>query len=202
MFSDGAHVIDAVICDVGGVVLLFEPQVSDDIESRFGLPEGQLMKTLLKSEATKLATVGQIDFPEWFQRVSSVIPAAAVREWLAYHGEKNIPLVETLASVRRSGVILLLLSNATGRLWADLAYHGLQEFADTVFCSADMGIAKPDSRAYTHVAGSAAIALNRALYIDDTPSWVEAGRELGMHGHIYCTPEDLTQTLITTGLLR
>jgi putative hydrolase of the HAD superfamily len=109
--------------------------------------------------------------------------------------------VELLSAARRPGVRLYFLSNATARLWGDLAFHGLLDMADRVFCSAEIGLAKPDPRVYRSVAEATSVSLARTLYVDDTPLWVDAGRRLGMYGHVYTTVDKLERTLARAGVL-
>ncbi|MFI5681938.1 HAD family hydrolase [Streptomyces cellulosae] len=57
----------------------------------------------------------------------------------------------------------MLLSNATARLHGDLAFHGLADLADLadrVFCSAEMGLVKPDPRCFREAAQRAGFALD------------------------------------------
>lgn len=192
--------IEAILCDVGDVVILFDQAVSAGIEGRYSLPAGSLLQTALKSPAGKLATIGTIDHAEWRRRICRTLPRQAVDEWLDYHGELNQGVVDLLAAAKEAGVRVIFLSNATTRLWDDLAYHGMLGFADRVFCSADIAWAKPDLRAYRFVVDTASLVLARTLYVDDTPSWVEMGRSLGMHGHVYVTTGELSDELSRLGV--
>lgn len=193
--------IDAVLCDVGDVIILFDRAVAAGIESRHGLEPGSLLRTALKSAEGKLAMVGGIDHGQWRRATSRVLGDDAVTEWLDYHGELNHSVVAFLEALKRRRVRVVLLSNATSRLWDDLRFHGLDGLADAVFCSADMGLAKPDPDSYRYAARHGGFALDRALYIDDTPSWVNAGVELGLRGHVFSTARGLGKELLTLGLL-
>jgi putative hydrolase of the HAD superfamily len=110
-------------------------------------------------------------------------------------------MVNLLLDVRRLGTPVAMLSNATTRLWADLDHHGLRARFDRVFCSADIGLAKPDSRAYAYVAGALSVRLDELAYIDDTLSWVEAASREGIRGHRYTTPENARAFLHALELL-
>jgi putative hydrolase of the HAD superfamily len=178
--------IDAIACDVGDVLIRFDIAVPAAIEQAHGLPEGSVLFQTLKSPAGRLATLGQIGFDEWFRQVALALPEKAVNEWLAYHGELNQELLGLLTSVRdRCGVRLYFLTNAMSRLWRDLEYHGVRHIADEVFCSASIGMAKPDPRIYRHLIRLSGISPGRILYIEDTPEWAEAGRRAGLLSHTY-----------------
>jgi putative hydrolase of the HAD superfamily len=178
----GDRAIDTIICDVGDVVIFFSLERAAEVERRHGLPAGDLLTAALKAPAARLASVGRLGRDDWFDEVAAIVGEAAVEDWLAYHGELNLPVVEILTNARTRGIQVLLLSNATTRLWDDLDHHRIRDLADQVFCSADIGFAKPDLAAYQFVIDAASLAVDRTLYVDDTASWVEAGCRLGMRG--------------------
>ncbi|WP_170223707.1 HAD-IA family hydrolase [Nonomuraea turkmeniaca] len=195
------HTIDTVVCDVGGVIISFDEAVASAIEARHGLSIGTLLPAVLKSEPGMLAMRGALDRDTWMSAVSPLVGRAAVLDWLGYHGDLNEQVVAHLKSVKNRGVKVVLLSNATFRLWDDLEFHGLDSLADLVLCSADIGHVKPDPSCYQHAAILGDFTLDRAFYVDDTPSWVDAGAALGMLGHVFTTAERLEQDLATQELL-
>ncbi|MEV6987548.1 HAD-IA family hydrolase [Sphaerisporangium sp. NPDC051017] len=193
--------IDTVVCDVGGVIISFDEAVAARIEAHHGLDTGTLLPAVLKSEPSVLAMRGAIDGDQWMTAVSDLVGRAAVLDWLDYHGTLNEQVVAHLKSVKNRGVKVVLLSNATGRLWDDLRFHGLDSLADMVLCSASIGQVKPDSSCYRHAARQAQFDLNRAFYVDDTPSWVDAGAALGMRGHVFTSADALERELAALGWL-
>lgn len=194
--------IDAIACDVGDVLICWDTGVPAAIERAYCLSEGSVLSQTLKSEAGRLATLGQIGFDEWFRRVSAVLPEDAIREWLSYHGELNRELADLLTAARsRYGICLYLLSNATSRLWQDLTYHGIQDIADYVFCSASIEMAKPDPRIYQHAARVTGSRPERTLYIEDTPGWAEAGSRAGLISHTFAGNGPVIRELGRLGVL-
>ena len=194
--------IDTVLCDVGDVIIMFDRVVAATIESRHGLEPGSLLQNVLKSPEGKLAMVGEIDQKCWRRAMARKLGDEAVAEWLDYHGDVNHQVIALLKEIRSQGVHLVLLSNATTRLWDDLAFHDLGSLADAVFCSADIGRAKPDPDSYRYAARHGGFCLDRALYVDDTSSWVAAAARLGMHGHVFESAGILRRDLVARGLLR
>jgi len=194
--------IDTVLCDVGDVIIMFDRVVAATIESRHGLEPGSLLQNVLKSPEGKLAMVGEIDQKCWRRAMARKLGDEAVAEWLDYHGDVNHQVIALLKEIRSQGVHLVLLSNATTRLWDDLAFHDLGSLADAVFCSADIGRAKPNPDSYRYAARHGGFCLDRALYVDDTSSWVAAAARLGMHGHVFESAGILRRDLVARGLLR
>jgi putative hydrolase of the HAD superfamily len=177
--------VDAILCDVGDVLIVWDKEVPAAIERSYGLPEGSLLFETLKSRAGRLATIGRITHEEWLRQVTRRLPSKAVFEWLSYHGDLNTDLITLLSAARRVEMPVYFLTNATSRLWEDLAYHGIQDFADEVYCSASIGLAKPDPKLYQDVVSAISIRPERVLYIEDTPSWAEAGRRIGLVSHTF-----------------
>ena len=77
---------------------------------------------------------------------------------------------------------VVLVSNATTRLAADLAGLGIDGLVDHVVGSALAGVAKPDPRIYHLAAELAGVPVQRCLFVDDSAGNVEAARSLGMTG--------------------
>jgi len=192
--------IDAIFCDVGDVVILWDKEIPARIERGYGLPEGSLLLETLKSRAGRLATIGRVTHEEWLREVTRRLPGEAVLEWLSYHGELNSDLIALLAAARQVGVHVYFLTNATSRIWEDLAYHGIRDFADGVYCSVDIGLAKPDPALYREVLRGISVPPERVLYIEDTPSWSDAGRQIGMVSHTYSRIPSLKEELKRLGL--
>jgi len=199
--GDSRHRVDSILCDVGDVLIHWDTSVPAAIERTYSLPGGSILVQTLKSDAGRLATVGAIDADEWLRRVSAMLPIEAIKEWLAYHGELNHELADALRTVRiRHGTCLCLLTNATSRLWQDLAHHGIRDIADYVLCSASIGMAKPDPRIYRHAARVAGSRPERTFYIEDTPAWAEAGRQAGLLSHTYVGNGPVIRDLERLGL--
>jgi putative hydrolase of the HAD superfamily len=188
------------VCGIDQVVLMFDPSVAGSIERRHNLREGSLLDTLVDLPTARLASVGAISHERWLRYARESLPPQVVNEWLAYHGTLNQPVVDILTSAMLAGARLFFLANSTARLWADLAHHGLGDLAEETFSSADIGYAKPDPRVYEHVIDSASLNPRRTLYVDDNPSWVHVGRQLGMRGHRYTGAAALREELLRAGV--
>lgn len=202
MATSPAQPVTTVLCDVGDVIILFDKAITTAIETGHGLAPGSIGAAALKSGHARSAMQGLIDTRTWFRETADIIGAAALTQWLDYHGAANTEVLGLLRNVRAAGTRLVLLSNATSRFWDDVDFHGLRDLADVTICSSDLGMSKPDPACYRQAARLGGFRLDQAtLYIDDTASWVAAGIQLGMRGHVYTSPAELTQTLATLELL-
>lgn len=192
--------IDTIVCDIDEVVISSDPNLPTDIEHRHGLRKGCLLDTLLRWPTAQLASVGALTYPTWLRYACDTLPPQAVQEWLDNHGSLNHQVIELLAASKQAGVRLYFLANSTARLRDDLAHHTVSDLADQTFCSAEIGYAKPDPRAYQHVLDTVSLRAARTLYIDDIASWVATGRQLGMRGHVYTTAAQLHDELARAGV--
>lgn len=190
----------AIICDIDQVVLWFDPSVPERIERRHGLREGSLLDTLMDLPTAKLASIGEISHDRWLRYARQTLPPEAVDEWLGYHGSLNQPVVDILTTATLTGVRLFFLVNSTDRLRDDLAYHHLGDLAERTFSSADIGLAKPDPRAFEYVIDAASLSPRRTLYVDANPSWVRTSSQLGMRGHLYRGAAPLRDELVRAGV--
>jgi putative hydrolase of the HAD superfamily len=193
--------LTTLLCDVGDVLIRFDRGIALAIERRHGLAEGSLLPAVLKSQPGRLAMAGAIDHDTWRKEVGALVGPDAVEEWLQYHGDLDTDVADHLGAVRDRGARVVLLSNANGRLRADLAFHGVTDVADLVLGSAEMGLLKPDPCCYQEAARLAGFGFPEVLYVDDTPSWVTAGEALGMTGHTFTSASALNECLISKGLL-
>jgi putative hydrolase of the HAD superfamily len=80
-----------------------------------------------------------------------------------------------LERLRRAGRRLAVVSNAEGRVEADLVAAGLGEFLETVVDSHLVGVAKPDPRIFEICLGRMGGRADQAVYVGDVPAFDVAG---------------------------
>jgi putative hydrolase of the HAD superfamily len=105
----------------------------------------------------------------------------------------NAVMVDLVAELAAQGRTLGLLSNIVADLVPIFeARHGdwLKHFA-TLAYSCDLGVAKPDRRAYEIVAERLGVAPRECLFIDDNETNVLAARELGMRAEVFHAPDQV-----------
>lgn len=187
---------EAVLCDFDGVLRQFDHAAQLDIEARWDVP---LMATAFAPELIGPAVLGHIGEKEWLASIVAALGGderaeRAVEEFTAVPFRVDEEVRALLAKVQER-VPVLLVTNAMDSLEQHLDQLGLTHFADDVISSALVGFAKPDPRIYQIAAERAGVAPERCLFVDDTPSHVEAARALGMTGVHYTRPEDLALAL-------
>ena len=88
---------------------------------------------------------------------------------------------ETLDALRAAGYPLVIISNWPHGLGHFCAELGLLEHFDAVFCSAEVGAAKPDPRIFAAAVAHLGVAPERILHVGDTVvDDYEGGRAAGL----------------------
>lgn len=106
--------------------------------------------------------------------------AGAVRDWSASAGTVD---GDVLAVVDRSGVDVVLATNATSRLAEDLERVGLHDRFRHVVNSSDIGAAKPDEDFFAAALAVADVSAAEAVFVDDSEANVRAAAAMGIRSH-------------------
>ena len=178
--------IRGVIFDFGGVINNMRWDVARELEEKHGLERSTIVRTLYDNDDWRLAQIGKADPLVYKEAGHKRLEAAAGTSLPPLHQQwrdswalidENLDLIRKL----RSGYRLAILSNAdknlVGRLRDGL---GIFDLFDTVVCSADVGVAKPDHRIYELTAERLELAPADCVFIDDAEGNVTAAREVGM----------------------
>ncbi|ARQ68491.1 HAD family hydrolase [Streptomyces marincola] len=194
---------DALLCDLDGVLRLWDAEEMRAIDRATGLPDGSLAAAAFHPPLLDAAVTGRITDEQWRERVAAGLAGAhgsrdaardAVRQWSVLTGRVDAEVVALLRWVRRT-VPVVLVSNATTRLEADLAALGLDRAFDAVVNTSRIGFAKPDPRVLHAAAGRVGADPARCLFVDDTAGHVEAARAAGLRAHHYRTADGLRAAL-------
>lgn len=185
---------DAVLCDLDGVLRLFDHSAQADLEVRHGLAPGTLLKTAFEPDIFTPALLGHTSRDDWTAAIAEVLGFEVAREFAAVPFRVDEEVRALLAKAQER-VPVVLVTNAMSNLEDDLDRLGLTHFADDVVSSALVGVAKPDPRIYLIAAERAGVAPERCLFVDDRLENVEAARALGMTGVHYTRVSDLALAL-------
>lgn len=192
--------VDAVLCDVDGVLRHWDNALTVAMERRHGLVPGSLRRAAFAPERLLPAVTGMVTDAEWragvtADLVASGVPASraagVVEEWSRSVGRLDERMCHLLVRARQR-VPVALVSNGTTRLEDDLDRLGVTALVRPVVVnSARVGVAKPAAGIYLAAAEAVGVAPGRCLFVDDTPGHVVAARELGMTALLHADPEDL-----------
>ncbi len=206
MDNGRSHAIDAVIFDLGGVLIDWNPR--------------HLYRTLFADEAEMERFLAEVCTPAWNLEQDRGRPwAQAIAELSAQHPEKaeliaayrqrwpemlNGAIAGTVALLERldvAGVPLYALTNWSAETWpyAEQLYPFLARFRGIVV-SGRIGMVKPEPAIYRHALARFGLRPERTLFIDDAPHNVEAARAVGLKAIRFVGPEALARDFARYGL--
>jgi putative hydrolase of the HAD superfamily len=199
--------IRGLLFDYGGVIHDMRWDVARELEAAHGLPRQAVVETLYRTETWKAMQCGRGDRQAWLDEAHALLEARAGRAlprlhdaWRAAQGPiaVNVALIGSLRPAYRTAI----LSNADASLPGRLRALGLHDLCETVVCSADVGIAKPDPAIYRLAAARLTLAPEACLFVDDSDENVEAARQVGMTAihHRVDLGDDLAAQLADTGV--
>jgi putative hydrolase of the HAD superfamily len=200
--------IRGILFDFGGVIHDMRWDVARELEEKHALPRHALFETLYRTPTWKAIECGQGDRQVWLDEAHQLLETRAGRAlprlhdaWRAAQGpiDRNVALARALRPPYRTAI----LSNADSSLRSRLRERlGLHELFDTVVCSAEVGMAKPDHAIYRLAAAQLELPPEACVFVDDLEANVTAAREVGMAGIYFRVDrgDDLTAQLAALGV--
>ncbi|WNF31315.1 HAD-IA family hydrolase [Streptomyces sp. C11-1] len=191
-----------MLCDLDNVIRFYDTAPLAALERAAGLPEGTTTEVAYAPEVDLPLLLGRITPDTWVESITASLTgrvgADRARELGRALAEAPFRADEEVVALlrrARTHVPLVLVTNATPRLDADLALLGLSGLADAVVSSAVEQVAKPDAAIYRIAAERAGVPMERCLFVDDRQENVDAATALGMTGILYREPADLRRAL-------
>ncbi|WP_114376877.1 HAD family hydrolase [Elioraea thermophila] len=204
--STDTPAIDAVIFDLGGVLIDWNPR--------------HLYRKLFADEAEMERFLAEVCTPAWNLEQDRGRPwAQAIAELSACHPDQaeliaayrgrwpemlNGAIAGTVALLERlddAGVPLYALTNWSAETWpyAERLYPFLARFR-AIVVSGRIGLVKPEPAIYRHALARFGLAPERTLFIDDSAKNVEGARAVGLHALRFAGAEALARDLARLGL--
>ncbi len=198
----------ALLIDLDGVLRRWESDNARLAESVGRLLAGAIQRAAFDPALLGPAITGRVPDHEWRRRVvarlnltySEADAQRAVELWSASVGALDERIVSLVRRVR-SRARVVLVTNATSRLAADLVRLGLAGAFDAVVNSSEVGAAKPDAAIFHAALQVAGVTPQAATLVDDSATHVAAAEILGIVGHTYRDAAALTAHLCRYGLL-
>jgi putative hydrolase of the HAD superfamily len=184
-------VIRAVIFDIGGVLEITEPTGwGESWARRLDLSWAEIVARLAATwEAGEL---GAIDLAGVECETMALLGISEIEMrqfmsglWTEYLGRLNRELADYFASLRPRYRTGILSNSFVGARELEGEAYGFEELCDVVVYSHEEGLKKPDPRFYEVVLERLGVLANEAVFVDDSPVFVEAARKLAMSGVVY-----------------
>lgn len=184
--------VKAIFFDYGGVVGRIDRDTVRDLETKHGVPEGELLRSIYAIPEWKEAETGRIEDEVWITAVNRTLDEKAGRPVPELHAEWRgmwrlidedvVALAKALRPKYRVGMI----SNTTKRLEKELLEpRGLHELFEIVVNSARLGVAKPDAEIYHYAADELGVEREACVHIDDLEPNVQGAIDAGFQSVHY-----------------
>jgi transcription antitermination factor NusB len=201
-----ARSVDGLVIDLDGVIRHWDP--IEGTEERLGLPPGALARAAFDPERLERAMDGSLPFEAWTEEIAQEVaaahgadPEAVAEAWASTTWRIDLEVLDLVRALREAGVPVALLSNASTRLFDDLERSGIEGEFDAVVSSAEIGVTKPDARAFEAAAGRLGLSPERCLFVDDLDPNVTGARSCGMAAAVFTGADELRTLLRDVGLL-
>ncbi len=196
----------AVIFDLGNVLLYYDAQrAAKRFAKEAGVPIEKVWRHFFISRVEKAYTRGEITTREFYlhakQAFNSKIDFATFSElWndIFWENRKIQPLLKNLS--RRYPLYLISNTNALHFNHVRQKFPAVFRHFKKTFPSHVVGRRKPDPRIYRSVLKKIKLRPEEAVFIDDTPPFVEGARRVGMKAIHYRSETQLKRDLRKLGV--
>jgi epoxide hydrolase-like predicted phosphatase len=197
--------IRAVAVDLGGVLeRVDEPEeFLDRWRARLGLTEqdyrGVLLWPLTRADPDGGAKTGGVTEAHLRERYAAALGLSQTQTnefmadlWDWYCGELDDDLASYVAGLRPRYRTGILSNSVDGARREEQTRFGLAQLVDVIVYSHEIGVAKPDPRAYLLLCEQLGVAPEELVFLDNRTPNVDAARRLGIHGLLHVsTPESI-----------
>ncbi|MEE4417769.1 HAD-IA family hydrolase [Streptomyces bugieae] len=187
-----------VILDIGGV-LEITPETGrvQRWEERLELPPGTVHERM--RDVWQAGRVGSISEREVHEQVAARLGLDAPQAgafmadlWTEYLGTPNEELIAYVRGLRGNCRLGILSNSFVGARERETALYHFDELVEQIVYSHEIGIEKPDPRAFEAACASLEAQPESCLFIDDVAANVEAAQAAGMQAHLF---EDNARTI-------
>jgi epoxide hydrolase-like predicted phosphatase len=193
--------IRAIIFDFGRVISVQKPSsLFRRYEEDLGLQPDTINTIMFESRAWQDALLGRKTTQEFWHAIGPELglnsPDAIDAFHRRYHSDEAIDSgVVHLLRQLHGRFKMAILSNSPPGLAQWLVDWEIHDLFDSIFCSGDEGLVKPDPAAFQMILQRLDVKPEEAIFIDDTIDHVLAARRLGLRGILFTTAEELARQL-------
>ncbi|MET9563804.1 HAD family hydrolase [Streptomyces tauricus] len=187
-----------VILDIGGVLEITPPTGwLHRWDERLGLPPGSVDRRL--DDVWRAGAVGTITETEVRAQAGARLGLDAPQIesfmadlWEEYLGSPNVELIEYVRGLRSRCRLGILSNSFVGARELETAMYRFDELVEQIFYSHEIGVCKPDPRAFDMTCARLEVRPADCLFIDDYDVNIDAARAAGLRAHLF---EDNERTI-------
>lgn len=105
--------------------------------------------------------------------------------WDEYLGTPNTELVDYVATLRPRCRLGILSNSFVGARELETAAYGFDRLVDEIVYSHEIGVRKPDPRAFAVTCARLQVRAVDCLFVDDFAPNIDAARAAGMQAHLF-----------------
>ncbi len=193
----------AIVFDFGGV-LTTEPNrevVVQFLRNTFDLSSEEFEK--VNQQKKKAVQSGKTDEEFWLEHAKKTgikLPSSWAKDFKSAMkqcigiNEKMFALVDRL---KQKGLTVALLSNIDPRLSAYIREFGFYEPFNPCLLSCNIGLEKPDIKAYEYLLNELKLPAKDIVFIDDRLENIDAAKRAGLDAVLFVSQEHLQKELET-----
>jgi putative hydrolase of the HAD superfamily len=187
-----------VILDIGGVL-----EITPDTgwvqrwEDRLELPLGTVNDRM--RDVWRAGSVGSISEREVHEQVATRlgldtfdVDAFMADLWAEYLGTPNEELIAYVRGLQGMCRLGILSNSFVGARERETALYHFDDLVEQIIYSHEIGVGKPDLRAFEAACATLDVRPENCLFIDDVSVNVEAAQAAGMQAHLF---EDNARTI-------
>ena len=198
-------VYELVIFDVGGVMVDVESdRLVHQVAQLIGRPFEEVQQAIYHEELLLPFELGRISPPAYYEGLKKRLKLRwtydqFVRAWNGIFTE-NTDVTALMQQLRKRHRLMALTNTNLLHLdYIKTAFPSLSVLEDWV-ASCDVGLRKPDPEFYRLALARSGVRPAEAVYVDDRPELVEAGRGVGLTAIRFENSRQLEQDLQAIGL--
>jgi putative hydrolase of the HAD superfamily len=148
---------------------------------------------------------GEIAAGQYFEHLTAVLaldaePAEIERGWNAIFVSEIAETLELVRAARgRMPCHVFTNTNATHQAAWSRMFPTVATSFDRIFASHEIGLRKPERRAFEHVARALGVPASSIMFFDDSLENVEGARKAGLQAVHVRKPQDVANALQTDG---
>jgi epoxide hydrolase-like predicted phosphatase len=186
--------VRAVAFDIGGVLERVAPREHwlGPWRERLGLDPAEFGSALARVDPDDGIGTGALTETAYRQRFAAALGLSSALAdefiddmWRWYCGELDEELTAYAASLRPRYVTAILSNSADGARREEQARYSFAELFDIIIYSHEVGLVKPDPRAYALLCAELGVRPDELVFLDDVPENVDAACRLGIKGVLH-----------------
>lgn len=195
---------DLVLCDIGGVVLELESErLIHQMAQVLARPFEEVSTALYDDQCLLPLELGRISPQQYYEALAEKLrlPWSFEQFAVAWNGvlSENLPVVRILERLSQAHrLVALTNTNVLHLSYIKAQFPSLAIFRGWI-ASCEVGVRKPDPQIYRLAMDRYGVPAHAAVYIDDRPEMVEAGRTAGLAAVRFESGPQLEHTLRELG---